>query len=96
MLGSTGHVVELLLKLVYVSLGSREGLSIHKRIVVMMDVVVGVGAVDVNTRVVSTRTESKVKNVPEAATIAALARQIAARIRYKGAAAIFAFTACLS
>ena len=74
MLGLTGHVVQLLLKFVHVSLGSRESCSIHRQIVVMVIIVVG------NTRVVSTRTVPKAKHVPEAITIAALTRQIAARV----------------
>ena len=68
MLGPTGHVVQLLLKLVHVCLGSRKGCSIHRLIVVD------------NTRIVSTRTIPKAKHVPEAVTIAALARNIATRI----------------
>lgn len=76
MLGPTGHVVQRQLKLEHVSLGSIESLSIHRQSVVM----VVVAFVDDNARVVSTRTKPKAKHVPEAITIAALARLVAARI----------------
>ena len=86
--GLVSHVLQLLLeRMVVSSLDVSLGNNISRHLVVV---------VDDNTRVVSTRTEPKSENVPEATTIAALARQIAARIRHGGHTAIFALTACLS